>query len=404
MEFSNPQQFSAKRKRRILGVVTFLLLVGTFALQISFRPPTTDFDRPPAGWATSEPSSDLTGSLAGYHQAVTPFFLNTTDYARIAAYASQAYTNVRWTNGGDDREAQAAFFEVASHLLVDPDNSVRFPRTEPSELSRSVAADIIVRADNDGYAVTEPQALDYRSPLVLDVDPKLYSWMPAVGNGNEVEPFWGELTAIDGIFCDVPPPPISTYAELKAAANRTGELVNQFRSREDSPKLRTLADSYVSSLNSSPARLWLEIAANVTVDGKLGRKEADILLRDVAIAIHNTQISAWAAKWGYALSHPIAITDNYRPLLPPTNPSYPSEFSAVAMASKTIIDRYAPGVQIRLEIPGSMISVPTTRILPNTDAAVTEAETVAQVLGLDYIFSSEAGRALGRCIGEGVLS
>jgi hypothetical protein len=201
----------------------------------------------------------------------------------------------------------------------------------------------------------------------------------------------------------VTPPPISDVADLRREAGSVVSLMNAFVTRGDAPQLRSLLDSWLRVRfmgTAHPARVWLEIGSNAAVDADLSRREADDLLRELAVSVHDTQIATWRAKYHYVLANPIDVAENFPVISPPYTPSYPSEYASVAGVAALVIERHAPGVQARLEIPGSLISVSTTRVLPDMAAARSEAEGAARLIGYDYGFSTEAGRILGTCMAQ----
>jgi hypothetical protein len=388
------------RTRKVL--IAFLLATVPLAMvvQVVLRPPDDTFEAAPDGWITTNSTNDLPGLLGLLSTSTLAMQLNTTDYARVAAYASEGYWRTAYSLQRPG-EASNAFLEVAAGLLQAPGVIEKFPQWDRE---RTGAADeVLVLADGDGYVHGQPEPTRIDSPLELGVDPSSYSWRVSAGFGNELERGWGALKPLSGSTCDVPAPAIRTYAELEAAATVTAVLADGFSKREDASRFRSLVDAWTGSTTAHPSRVWLQVASDAAVDAGLDRRASDTLLRDVAIAIHDTQIAAWEAKYRYALASPWAIARSFQPLLVPHNPSYPSEYSAVAAAATTVVDRHAPGVRIRLEMPGTLISAPTTRVYRNTADARLEAETIPHIVGLNYAFSVDAGRDLGFCIAKKVM-
>lgn len=389
-----------RRARLSVAVALAATLLLALMLQAVLRPPDRTFDAAPEGWTTSSSTDDLVGLLSVLHTTTLPMLLNTTDFARVAAYASEAYWETRYRSPLRD-QAKAAFLEVASVLLVSPAVIDDLPDWDRQQVGS--AEEVLARAAADGYAAGHPDPVQLTSTLDLGVDPSRYSWRVSGGFGNELERGWGMLTPFAEHNCEVPPPPVVDLAQLQEAAAETNKLVQQLSMRPDIGRIRGLVEAWRSPQQSNPARGWVLIASNVAVDAGLDRRQTDTMLRDLAVALHDAQIVAWEAKYRFALASPSDVLEDFRLLAAPYNPSYPSEYALAAAVATTVIDRHAPGVRVRLEIPGTLISVPTTRVYANTADARTEAELVGQILGLDYTFSVIAGRDLGRCIAEQVM-
>lgn len=390
----------SRRARIAFGVIVALMLPAALLVQVVVRPPDSTFDKAPDGWTTSANTDDLAGLLTLLHTTSIPMQLATTDYARIAAYASEAYWRSAYRMQQPE-QARSAFLEVAAAMLKAPGVIEELPEWDRERTG--AAAEVLGIAAADGYDKGFPDLPHLTSPLDLGVEPERYSWRVSAGFGNELERTWGDLVPLSGVRCDVPAPPVRTFQELQNASRETSATLVAFMQHPNIGRVRGLIDAWRNPQQANPSRAWILVGTNVVVDAGLERRDADRLLRDLTVALHDTQISAWAAKYDYALASPAGVLDEFRPLSAPYNPSYPSEFSSLAAAATQVFDRYAPGVRVRLEIPGSEISVPTTRVYRNSTDAQGEAEIVGMLLGLDYRFSVEAGRVLGGCVAGEVL-
>ncbi len=385
--------------RVIVSVALLVAVPASLIYQLNVRPPDDTFSDAPEGWSTSYTSDDLTGLLAAFNSATTPVQPNTTDYARVLAYATDAYWLTAYRDETPD-QASSAFLSVVTTMVPDPEFAALLPTWDRSRTG--AAGEVLLRASRDGYDAGQPDPMLLNSPIDLGVEAPSYSWRVSAGFGNEMERGWGTLTPVSGAFCDVPAPPIRTLDDLRTAANEVAALIDELMNREDVDRIRSLLEAWTYPVHAQPARTWLQITTNVAVDAGLDRRSADTLIRDMAVAVHDTQISAFAAKYRYVLASPQTMADNFRPFQAPYAPSYPSEYAAVASVAAALIDRHAPSVRIRLEIPGSFISAPTTRVFSGVHDAQLEAENAAVLSGLDYRFSVDAGRELGRCIALGV--
>jgi hypothetical protein len=389
------------RRLRFLLIALFVALLPlSLIYQAYVRPPVSSFEGAPDGFDTSRTTDDLAGLLAAFDMSSYPMALNTTDYARIAAYAADAYYLTRYQSNNPE-QASSAFLKVLTTLIPDPAYLARFPQMDNNRTGEAKV--VLERASQDGYDKLPVEPSDFISPLDLGVDPKEFTWRTAAGIGNMLEQFWGTLRPSADYSCLVPPPPVNNLSELRTAVDEVLGNFDLLFGHPNPTQLRELVESWIRQRTSQPARAWLQLGSNTVVDAKLSRAEADALLHKLALVIHDTQILTWKYKYNYLLIGPEEISDSFPHLTPPLTPSYPSHYAAVASAAATVIEHYAPGARARLEIPGSLIAVPTTRIYTNVRNVQIEAETSARLIGLDYDFSSDAGRLLGQCVAKDLL-
>lgn len=390
-------------------IIALLLVVATasFLVQLKVNKPVAGFDKQPAGWASSLATKDLAGNLAAFHTAAAPVQLSANDYARITAYASIAYMETRYRHSGTPEDGSAAFFLMVRSLMPDPTFHATLPKTTETAASRKGVKELLEKSSADGYDFLDwpGEPVRFSSPLDLGPDKSQYTWAPVMGNGPELEREWGRIKGFHELDCPVPPPPVRSVVELAAAAKKVTALTRQMEANEFGDGLTTLGFAYSGGywMRSEPVRIWLQIVANAATDKNLPERDRDRMLATAAMIFHDTMIETWRAKYTYLLAHPLAMDRDTFPYVNAHAPSYPSEHTAVAMAGAAVLDHYASGAQPRIELPGSVISAPTTRVLRDSSAAVREFGAVAQMMGLAYDFDVVAGRELGKCVAAKVL-
>lgn len=392
--------------RRIVLIALALLAVASLLVQLVLNRPTGGFENQPAGWASSEAGDDLSGSLAAFHIAAMAVQLSANDYARVTAYASQAYMAARYRDDADGSDGQAAFFSVVRALMPDPSFHATLPKISESTASRDESSRLIQMAATDGYDLNWPPApVRFTSPLDLGPEKQRYTWAPVTGNGPELERTWGELRTLVEHDCMVPPPPVQSLEQLIDEAKRVTTATRAMEQHPNGDGLTTLGFAYTGGYwqRAEPVRIWLQLIATAAIDAQLSTEESDRMLASAAVAFHDTMILVWRAKFGFLLAHPLAVDPDSYPYLNAQVPTYPSEHAAISRAGAEVLDQFSPRVRPRIELPGSVISAPTTRVLRDADAAVREFSTVAQMMGLAYDFDIPAGERLGSCVARGTL-
>ena len=388
-------------RKNLIVIAAIFAILATIA-QFVINKPYAAFDEQPAGWASTNPSKDLAGSLAAFSQLSTQMFLSLNDYSRVTAYASKAYIETRYQDGGNKEQSAAAFFAVVRELMPNDAFRSSLPMLEGSKASNERAKASIKLASLDGYDnwPIKPEILT--SPLELGPEKNIYSWAPVNENGPESERTWGKLRSIIDTDCSVPPPPLQNTEQLLTAALSTQKAIEKREAHPDADEIISIGFEYIGGphMRTEPSRLMLQILANGAIDAKLSEQKTDLMLANAAMAFHDGVIRAWAAKFNYLLASPVALDYNNIPLVLASTPSYPSEHITITKIAMDILEKNIPNVKPRIELPGSLISVPTTRILPSTEALLTEVSSLLKLMGLIYDFDIKASRDLGACIAQ----
>ena len=217
---------------------------------------------------------------------------------------------------------------------------------------------------------------------------------------------WGDLTSGLDHQCAVSPPNITNYKELLAAAESTRQAREALDAHPETDRITSLAFEYVgsSSMRFEPVRIMLQILSNAAVDSDLTEQQRDTLLATATATFHDTMIAAWKAKFTYLLANPLAMNNEQLPLAVAGSPSYPSEILAITSATTSLLDHFTPGSRPRIELPGSLISVPSTRVHRNTENLLNEVISVTKILGLIYDFDVEPSKNLGNCVATSAIA
>ena len=394
---------SLAMRKPLIVLLSILALLATGA-QFIVNKPYAAFDEQPAGWASTTASDDLAGSIATFSQLSSQVFLSINDYSRVVAYASKAFMATRYDDGGNKEEASAAFFAVVHELVPNESYRSTLPKLKGNASSKIRANESITLASQDGYSKWPLEPIVFTSPLNLGPEKKLYSWAPIAINGPELERSWGELQSIVSSDCEVPPPPLQSLDQLLQSAKATEKARDTLDAHPDSDELTSLGFEYVGGPNTrtEPSQLMLQILANAAIDNKLSERETDKMLATAAMAFHEALIKAWKAKFTYLLANPLALDTDTLPLVVASTPSYPSEHITITKVAMDILSKTVSNAKPRIEMSGSLISVPTTRILPSPSALVGEVGALLILLGLVYDFDIAASEKLGSCVATSV--
>jgi membrane-associated phospholipid phosphatase len=176
------------------------------------------------------------------------------------------------------------------------------------------------RLTGEGYWEPTPPGF-FQQPI----DPLAGSWQPWVlARGDQYRP--------------PPPPPVRSpawAAELagvqEAVARRTPEQEETIRSWSGSPGTVT------------PAGLWIEIARDLIVRDGLDAPHAARVLALVSVAMADSFICCWDAKYTYWTERPITADPSLEALIPtPPFPSYTSGHATASTAAATVLGHLFP--------------------------------------------------------------
>ena len=141
----------------------------------------------------------------------------------------------------------------------------------------------------------------------------------------------------------------------------------------------------------TPPGHWNQIALTETLAAKLGDAETARLFAELNIALADTFIATWDAKYRYWTVRPITAAKRLLgielklPILTPPFPSYVSGHAAFSGAAARILSSFFPKSSVRL------------------NAMAEEAALSRMLGGIHYRFDNEDGLALGRSVADFVL-
>lgn len=208
------------------------------------------------------------------------------------------------------------------------------------QLGAAVADEVLAWAAADGAADGRPPlALPAPGPGVWAPTPPDYAWPQ--------EPAWGRVrTVVVGDPASVrpaPPPPwggpamgaqIAAFVEAQAALT---------------PGQRASAKRWAGGPGTvTPPGMWVELAGEIVARRGLALAEAAALYAALGVALHDTAVAVWDAKYHYMVARPVQVMEGrdlaWAPLLrTPAHPSYPSGHAAFSGAAAGVLSAAFPG-------------------------------------------------------------
>lgn len=165
-------------------------------------------------------------------------------------------------------------------------------------------------------------------PVVQNAVEAAPSSSPGAGQIEPRAGMWRTWVLASGRQIRVPAPPdrAATAAEIRELHTLT--------STRDAAALEQIAfwDT------SAPSYRWNEITINVALKNNLPSNLAARALALVHVAIYDSTVAAWSAKYTHRRPRPSAVDASLRTVLPnPQSPSYPAEHAVAAGAASTVL-------------------------------------------------------------------
>lgn len=235
--------------------------------------------------------------------------------------------------------------------------------------------------------------------------------LPAANMAGATEPYWRTqrpfvLPAWDA--CPLPPPPMygpTPDAPLHAEARAVWET-----SRRRTPAEDTVAYYWADNAGETgtPAGHWLAIVAQLVRERELPAPAAARVALGTAVAQADAFIAAWGYKYTFTLLRPRTyirrvLDPAWEPLIPtPPFPEYPAGHSTQSAAAAVVLTAELGATPFEDRTGVAIGHAP--RRFPSFAAAAEEAGRSRVLAGVHFPAGNEAGRQLGRCVGEAVAA
>ena len=285
--------------------------------------------------------------------------------------------------------------EQVDHLLaahVAKDSKSQAPSIAHGE---AVGRRIVERAASDGYE--QILKTPYRITLASG------RWRPTPpGFGDPLEPHWGTLQPLlSAEVCPIDPPPPFDMAPGSRFRAELDAVVEAGRAGGDSARLTAQYWDDQPVFTATPPGHWMAIALEEAKRASLDVIPTAALLARVAMAMHDSMVSAWHWKFHYDVVRPVTVMRDsgdsvWTPYLnSPPFPEYPSGHAAVSMAAATVLTEY-----IRIDgftDTANQQSLGVARQYPSFEAAAQEAGWSRVLGGIHFPSGNVGGQRLGRC-------
>ena len=232
----------------------------------------------------------------------------------------------------------------------------------------SVARAVMERVSRDGSDVVWDGEVPTGDGMWIGYTPQYPLW-------GAVRPWLME----DGAQFRAPPPPATSSAEFQAALAEVRAIADG-RNKEQYVIALRWSDGLATY---TPPGHWNEIAAGMLEDHRVSESQAARILATLNMAMMDAMIACWDSKFTYWLIRPWQADPEITTLVAqPQHPSYPSGHSCATGAATRVLGAFF--------LPQR----------PALEAMEREAGMSRVYAGLHYRFDVEAGRAIGRSVGE----
>jgi hypothetical protein len=268
-------------------------------------------------------------------------------------------------------------------------------------------ASTLVETNNPSNAM-RPGATSDRNLIINR--PKSSKTLPAVNMSGATEPYWYQVRpfVLDRWNAcrvpDAPPYSTDTASSLYKNANEVRRIRQQL-----TPEQRTIALYWADNAGESgtPVGHWLAIAGQMVSEQHLSAEEAAKLMVMTAVAQADAFYAAWGYKYQYNLLRPRTyirrvIDSTYEPFIPtPPFPEHPAGHATQSAAAASVMTALMGTVAFE-DSSGLWIGH-DVRKFPSFKVAADEAGMSRIYAGIHFPSGNEAGRTLGKCIGDQVV-
>lgn len=280
------------------------------------------------------------------------------------------------------------------------------------DVARSVAhgeaigAHVLAWSMEDGGAVVENMGFPFEHAL----NDRPGAWAPTslvVQQQAPLLPKWGENRSFampTGASCPLPPPP--AYSEEVGSDFHAEALEVYETSKALTPEQTAIARFWSDDpmLSPTPPGHWIFIAMDILQAKKADVAERADLLARLGVALADSFIGCWHAKYEYDLIRPVTyirrvIDPNWQPILiTPPFPEYPSGHSTQSGAAAAVLTAHF-GPDLAFEDATHEDEGLGVRAYPDFWTAAEEAAMSRLYGGIHFRAAIERGLEQGRCIG-----
>jgi len=269
----------------------------------------------------------------------------------------------------------------------------------------TLAKSIIDWANNDGY-------LDFRDMHYISLTASPDLWEPKAIGRDPIDPYWGELRPFSQsiIDCYIAPPETLQFSDEVGSSfyNAAMEVYEQSFTLDKNQRTLAMFWDDMPADTGTHAGHWMMIAIQLAEDFELKLVDKAELYTLLGVAMHDSFISAWSAKYHDMVLRPDTYINRYidmswKPLLDTPNfPEYPSGHSVVGGAASEVLTSFF-GSQSFKDNYGLVDDMWTSYDFSSfKDAALTNALSRFYG-GVHYKVSVINGLTQGECVGEKVL-
>src|SRR4029079_5720907 len=271
---------------------------------------------------------------------------------------------------------------------------------------KQVAAHILDWSKNDGGATVDNMGF----PLEYKLTQGPAHWVPTSLIQQQqfpLLPHWGgnrTFAMPDGMSCALPPP--LDYSEDKASAfyKDALEVYETTKNLTDEEKSIARFWSDDPMLSPTPPGHWISIALQILARDKADYDRTAEVLALVGVAVADSFIGCWQAKYQYDLVRPVTyirrlIDPKSEPLLiTPPFPEYPSGHSTQSGAAAEVLTKLF-GENFAFDDATRAADNIKPRHFPDFWTAAREAGMSRLYGGIHFRTAIDRGLEQGRCVG-----
>jgi hypothetical protein len=252
-------------------------------------------------------------------------------------------------------------------------------------------------ASERALAVTRPKAADIKT-------------LKGVNPTGATEPWWGTLRPFalkTPNECTMPTPAAWSTASSSALYAEAKRVYEVSRALTEEQKQIALYWADNAGQTGTPVGHWLSIGSQLVHQRQLNAAQASELFVLMTLAQADAFIAVWFEKYRHNGIRPVTyirryIDPKWTPLIPtPPFPEYPSGHSGQSAAAAKVLTAMLGEVAFDDSTNLSIGHQP--RRFSSFQEAADQAAESRLFGGIHFVMGNEAGKVLGRCVGDKVL-